>query len=150
VPKMIEIRFVDEGVSAQVLMLEDLAPRTCSTIWKILPLAGDAQHGSYSGTVVGLFFDPTVIVAEENATTCIQTGDVMFTHYEPGIRHGHPDPVSEVYWAYDRYARPTIPGQWVPATANVFGRIIGDPSAFYAICRRIPKEGWKKLEIRGV
>ena len=149
-PKEIEMRFVDEDCSVRVRLLEDQAPRTCGTIWQALPLAGDAVHASYSGTVVGLLFDPTVVVPEENATACIQTGDVMFTHYEPNFRHGHPDPVSEIYWAYDRYARPTIPGQWVPATANVFGTIIGDPTAFYAICRRIPKEGWKRLEVRRV
>jgi hypothetical protein len=98
-------------------------------------------HGNYSGTVVGLFIDPSIVVPEENATTCIQTGDVMFTHYDPGFRHGYPQPISEIYWAYDRYARPTIPGQWVPATANIFARFVGDPTAFYAVCRRIPREG---------
>jgi hypothetical protein len=144
----IEIVFVDEGVSARALMLEREAPRTCRTVWDILPLAGDGVHAAYSGTTVGLHFDPTVVVPEENSTTCIQTGDVMFTHYDPGFRHGHPDPVSEIYWAYGRYVRPTIPGKFVPAIANVFAQIIGDPSAFYGVCRRIPKEGWKRLEIR--
>ena len=146
----IEIRFVDEGVSARAVLLEDEAPRTCRTIWELLPLEGEAIHGAYSGTVVALHFDPTVTVPEENATTCIQTGDVMFTHYEPGFRHGHPEPVSEVYWAYDRYARPTIPGQWVPATANVFGRIVGDPTAFYAMSRALQRTGVKRLAIRRV
>jgi hypothetical protein len=129
------------------VLLESAAPKTCRTVWNILPLRGDCSHALYSGTVAALLFDPTVTVPEENATTCIETGDVLFTHYDPGFRHGHPDPVSEIYWAYDRYARPTIPGQWVPATANVFGRIVGDASAFYDICRRIRKEGWKPIEI---
>jgi hypothetical protein len=97
---------------------------------------------------VALYIEPSIEVEEENATTCIQTGDVMFTHYRPGFRHGHREPVSEIYWAYDRYARPTIPDQWVPAVANVFGRIVGDASDFYDMCRRIRREGVKQLEIR--
>jgi hypothetical protein len=146
--KEILITFVEERVSVRALLLEDQAPRTCETVLRRLPFAGKASHAAYSGTIVALHIDPSIDVDEENATTCIQTGDVMFTHYRPGFRHGHPEPVSEIYWAYDRYARPTIPGQWVPATANVFGRIVGDPSAFYEVCRRIRKEGVKPLEIK--
>jgi hypothetical protein len=147
VPRYMVARFPDEGVSARAVFLDDEAPRTCAAMWDALPAAGDGMHGSYSGTVVGLFIDPTIVVSEENATSCIQTGDVLFTHYEPNVRHGHHFPVSEIYWAYDRYARPTIPGQWVPAIANVFARFVDDPSPFYAACRRIPKEGWKRLEL---
>ncbi len=145
--RYIVFRFVDEGETARALLLEDQAPHTCQTIWNILPLTGDGVHGNYSGTTVGLLFDPTITIQEENSTTCIQTDDVLFTHYEPGVRHGYPDPVSEIYWAYDRYCRPIVPGQWVPAVANVFGRMIGDTSRFYDVCRRVPKEGWKRLEI---
>ncbi len=144
------ITFVNERVSARAVLLEDQAPRTCESVWGILPVSGDSTHAIYSGTLVALYIDPSIKVEEENATTCIQTGDVMFTHYRPGFRHGHPEPVSEMYWAYDRYARPTIPGQWVPAIANVFARIVGDPSAFYDVCRRIRKEGTKRLEITAI
>ena len=147
VARHIEFKFVKEGISVRAVLLEKDAPQTCSTIWGILPLKGDCSHASYSGTIAALLFDPTVDVPEENATTCIETGDVMFTHYEPGFRQGDADPDSEIYWAYDRYARPTIPGQWLPATANIFGRIVGDASAFYDVCRRIRREGWKPIEI---
>jgi hypothetical protein len=141
------ITFSDIAVSGRVLLLEDEAPRTCETIWRNLPFSGESTHAIYSGTLVALFIDPSIEVPEENATTCIQTGDVIFTHYRSGFRHGHPEPLSEIYWTYDRYARPTIPGQWVPATANVFGRIVGECAAFYDVCRRLPKEGTKRLEI---
>jgi hypothetical protein len=110
VPRYMVATFPDEAVSARALLLEDEAPRTCSAMWDALPASGDGVHGNYSGTVVGLFIDPSIVVPEENATTCIQTGDVMFTHYDPSFRHGYPQPISEIYWAYDRYARPTIPG----------------------------------------
>ena len=89
-------------------------------------------------------------IGEENSTSNIQTGDVIFTHYDAGTRHGHPEPLSEIYWAYDRYVRPTIPGQFVPAIANVFGRVVGNPAAFYDMNRRLHSEGFKKLTIRRV
>ncbi|MCC6629714.1 MAG: DUF3830 family protein [Chloroflexi bacterium] len=138
----------DAGVSARAVLLEEAAPRTCAAVWAQLPLAITAGHGAYSGTIVGVRLDPSVIVGEENATTCVQTGDVMFTHYEPHSRHGYPAGLSEIYWAYDRYARPHVPGQWVPAIANVFARMTGDPTDFYAVCRRILQEGLKRIDIR--
>ncbi len=144
------ITFSDIAVSARVLLLENEAPRTCETIWHNLPFSGESTHAIYSGTLVALFIDPTIEIPEENATTCIQTGDVIFTHYRAGFRHGHPDALSEIYWTYDRYARPTIPGQWVPATANVFGRIVGECAEFYEVCRRLPREGAKRLKITAV
>ena len=138
----------DAGVTARAVLLEGQAPKTCAAVWACLPIAVTAGHGAYSGTIVGVRLPPEVIVSEENATTCVQTGDVMFTHYEPNTRHGYPAGLSEIYWAYDRYARPHVPGQWVPAIANVFARIIGEPADFYAVCRRIQQEGLKLIEIR--
>ena len=72
----------------------------------------------------------------------------MFTHYDAGTRHGHLNALSEIYWAYDRYVRPIIPGQHGPAIANVFGRIVGDTAPFYAMSRRLHSEGFKRLEAR--
>jgi hypothetical protein len=146
--KEIVLTFVDEGVSARAVLLEEAAPRTCAAVWEQLPLLASAGHGAYSGTIVGIRLDPSVVVGEENATTCVQTGDVMYTHYDANVRHGYPDALSEIYWAYDRYARPHVPGQWVPAIANVFAHIVGDPTDFYAVSRRVLREGLKRLEVR--
>jgi hypothetical protein len=141
------LRFVAEGISARVLLLEDEAPRTCAALWRALPVSGEALHAAYSGTEIALLIDPSIEIEEENATECIQTGDVMYTHYRPRVRHGHPDAGSGIHWAYDRYVRPTTPGQWTPAISNVFGRIVGDASAFYDACRRMRREGAKVVEI---
>jgi hypothetical protein len=146
--KRLELVFPEENASAHVELLEEEAPLTCDAVWQALPLSGEASHGIYSGTVVGLYFDPTIVVAAENSTTYIQVGDIMYTHYDAGVRHGHPEPVSEIYFAYDRYARPTTPGLGLPATANIFGRIVEGASDFYAVCARLPREGTKLLEAR--
>jgi len=149
----IEIVFVDGGVTGRVLLLDDEAPRTCQAIWEALPRAGEGSHAMYSGTCGALFFDDAAIgagIGEENATGNIQTGDVMFTHYDAGTRHGHRNALSEIYWAYDRYVRPIVPGQHGPAIANVFGRVVGDPGPFYEMSRRLHSEGFKRLEVRRV
>jgi hypothetical protein len=148
VPRELILDFVDDHVSTRALLLEDEAPATCRTIWDLLPAAGPLGHAAYSGTLVALYIDPRVTVPVENATTCVQTGDVMFTHYDAMVRHGHPDALSEIHWAYDRYARPTIPGQWLPATANVFARIPATAEAFFRVCQEIRRGGVKRMEIR--
>lgn len=140
--------FVDDGVSARARLLMSDAPRTCAAVLAALPLSGEALHAGYSGTEVALLVDPLIDVAEENATTCIQTGDVMYTHYQPGVRHGNPEQLSALFWAYDRYVQPITTGQWVPAMSNIFGQIIGDPVAFYALSRLMRREGGKRISIR--
>ena len=152
-PRSIEFAFLDSHVTARAVLLDDDAPRTCQAVWDCLPVSGDALHAMYSGTVAALFLTDSRIgaeVGEENATTNIQTGDVMFTHYDAGKRHGHPEALSEIYWAYDRYVWPTIPGQHIPAIANVFARILDDASAFYDMSRRTHSEGFKRLQIHRV
>lgn len=144
----IVLTFIDDGVSSRARLLTTEAPRTCSAILAVLPVSGEALHAAYSGTEVALLIDPTVEVGEENATTCIQTGDVMYTHYHPGVRHRNPEQLSALFWAYDRYVRPMTTGQWVPAISNIFGQMIGDPTAFYAVCRRMRREGGKRVSIR--
>ena len=149
-PRYIDIEFTNEKVTARALLLDEQAPKTCNTIWNVLPLRGRVTHARYSGTMVAHHFDNTVVVEAENHTTYIQTGDLIYTHYAAGWRHGNPNALSEVYWAYDRYARPTIPGVGTPSTANVFGRFVGDPTPFYAVCSRMLVEGAKQIEIRRV
>src|SRR4051812_28285438 len=108
------LTYADEGVSARAVLLEKEAPLTCKAIWDLLPLDEKAFHAAYSGTIGAILIDPTVIVPAENMTTVTQPGDIMFTHYDANWRHGHQHPLSEIYWTYDRYARPTIPGLFVP------------------------------------
>jgi Protein of unknown function (DUF3830) len=154
--RYIDIDFVGTGVVGRVELLDDEAPLTCAAVWDSLPRSGPGSHAMYSGTAGALFFDDDSIgadIGEENATSNVQTGDVMFTHYDRMMRHGHLNGLAEVYWAYDRYVRPTIPGQHLPAIANVFGTVVGEPAsvaAFYDLSRRLHSEGFKPIEIRRV
>jgi hypothetical protein len=44
--------------------------------------------------------------------------------------------LSEIYWPYDRYARPTIPGQFIPTLASVFASFEGDPDEWQEFAER--------------
>lgn len=121
---------------ARFRLLWDDAPKTCRALADNAPRQGECVHAIYSGTVVGFFLDPTVNPPLENATSVVVPGDLLFTHYDERTRHGHPDPLSEIYWPYDRYARPTIPGQFVTTVASVFAAFDGDDANWNEFAER--------------
>ncbi len=124
------------------------APETCATVVDALPESAECFHAIYSGTVAAFLLPPQAVAPVENATTCLLPGDLVYTHYEPGFRHGHLNALSEVYWAYDRHARPTIPGQFVPLAASVFGSYEGDAEAWTAFaerCQRLRFDGTAQI-----
>ena len=145
-----EFTLPEEGVAARALLLEDEAPQTVRTLWQHAPFEGQAGHAIFSGTTCALYIDPEIVIPMENATTLVQTGDLMFTHYEAMTRHGFPDPLSEIYWAYDRYCRPTMPGSMVPVCPNIFGRFVEPFHDFFDASRRIRQEGRKTIRIAPV
>ena len=136
----IELRF-DSDVFASFRLLWDEAPHTCAAVTAALPQDSAWEtpcfHAIYSGTVAAFLIDPAVTAPTENATTCVIPGDLLFTHYAAGFRHGHPNPLSEIYWPYDRYARFTIPGLFTPLTeASVFATFDGDSASWEAFAAR--------------
>ena len=76
----------------------------------------------------------------------IQTGDVMYTHYKPGVRHGHPDAGSGVHWAYDRYVRPTTPG--APVDAGHLHRLRADRRRRQGVLRCVPSHAAARASSR--
>lgn len=120
-PTGLEIRFAT-GEAARFALCWDLAPNVCSLVVESMPQVLPAIHAIYSGTVVGVMLDPSLTAPLENATTCHVPGDLMWMHYPPRSRFEHPEPISEIYWAYDRHARSVIPGQFVQVAASVFAR----------------------------
>jgi hypothetical protein len=146
--KELLLSFVDEGISVRAVLFEEQAPKTCKTICEHLPYIGTLGHAKFSGTLVAFYIDSAIVIEKENATRLLQIGDLCYTHYPQRTRHGYPEALSEIYWPYDRYANPTAPGSLEPVYPNIFGRIVGETEAFYAVCRRIAEEGRKRFEIR--
>jgi Protein of unknown function (DUF3830) len=139
-----------DGTVGRARLHDDAAPVTCQMLWDRLPYSGPAGHAMLSGTSIALYIDPAIVIPEENATIHIQTGDVMFTHYNERERHGFPDALSEIYWAYDRYCRPTAPGKMTPVVPNVFAEFVPGSAPFFELCRRMRRSGTLPLTITGV
>ena len=143
--KRIRITFVEEAISVEAELLEDQAPRTCRTIWEILPTRAQARHSMLSGQEIFAILEtrPELKLPKENATNYVLPGDVAYNFIPGGRYHGFPDDVCEINWYYGRYARPQLPDG--PNAVNIFARILGDPSDFYDASQRIRTEGPKAI-----
>jgi hypothetical protein len=140
-PEGIRIEFAS-GEAARFRLLWEDAPDTCAILSRNVPERGEAVHAIYSGTVVGVLFDPTVEAPLQNATTCHVPGDLIWMHYPPFSRFGHPDPVSEIYWAYDRHARSVMPGQFVQIPGSVFAVADVSDDGWSAFAARSAQVRW--------
>jgi len=135
------------GAVARAKMDFDAAPVTCRTIWDLLPHQAEGGHALQSGTNCAFHFDPSVLIPEENTTTQLLKGDVVFIHYDPRERYRNPRGVSEVVWCYDRFNLGRSPGKIHEVAGNWFARLDGDWSAFAEMCRRLAREGKKPINV---
>jgi hypothetical protein len=95
---------------------------------------------------VAYLLDRYIVVPRENSTTKVIPGDVGYTQFEGGIYYGIDEGFSEFCWFYDRDAVPSMPDGPVPV--NIFARIVEGADAFYAVCRRMRREGSKRVAVR--
>jgi hypothetical protein len=145
VARKIRITFQTEGVSAIAELLEGAAPKTCAAIWEALPIRGEAHHAIYSGSETVLLLPEMVRVEPENATSDVSTGDVGYAWFLPGSSKVADAEFSEICWFYNWDARPSM---WEgPVPVNIFARITEGAEPFYAVCKRMRREGVKPLSI---
>jgi hypothetical protein len=146
--RKIRLTFLNEGVSVIAEMLEKEAPSTCEAIWNALPVSGESHHAIYSGSEAVLILPEMVRIEPENATADVSTGDVGYAWFLPGSSATVEREFSEICWFYHWDARPSM---WEgPAPVSIFARILGDADPFYAVCRRMRREGVKPLSIERV
>lgn len=141
----IVLTFVDEEVAVGAVLLADQAPRTCAAVWEHLPSDGFAQHAIYSGSEVYALWEHPFILDQENGTSNVLPGDIAYYYQRGGLQYGFPDDLCEVCWFYDRDATPSMPGG--PVEVNLFARMVGDPEPFFAVCRRMRREGQKRVRV---
>lgn len=147
-PRRIRLTFTSEGVSALADLLEEAAPKTCAAIWNSLPAEGEAHHAIYSGSECVLLLPVVLRVEKENATSEVSPGDVGFAWFQPGDSWVVEKEFAEICWFYDRDARPSMPEGPVPI--NVFARVTDGADAFFAVCRRMRREGVKPFRVERV
>jgi hypothetical protein len=127
-------------------LLEGQAPKTCAAVLAALPQRNEVRHATYSGSEVVFILERDLGVGKENATSKVIPGDLAYTRFEGGELWGYPDTFSALCWFYDRDAVPSMPDGPVPV--NIFGRFVENFDAFAAVCRRMRREGVKRVEVR--
>jgi len=141
----IRIVYPQENASAEARLLWEEAPRTCQAILSMLSFRGICHHGIYSGSECVLLLDQVLRLEPENATIHVTRGDVGFAWMAAGSGYGVTADFSEICWFYDFDAQPRM---WEgPTPVNVFARIVDPADAFYAVCRRIRREGVKPCTV---
>jgi Protein of unknown function (DUF3830) len=144
--RTIILKFVEADVAAVAALAEEWAPATCGRIWELLPLEGKTVHGMYSGPEVFIRADAVGPLPAENGIHRALPGDVGYWWHAGGVEHTAPQDAGEILFIYDRGAAIMGPdGQ--PTWANLFARITGEATDFYAEARKVRTEGPRILRI---
>jgi hypothetical protein len=143
--RRVTITFVDEQVSAVAELLEDEAPKSCAAVVAALPFEGMAHHATFSGSEVMFYFEQDLGIGRENATTRVIPGDLAYARIEGGEWRSIPQTISELCWFYDRDAVPAMPDGLIPV--NLIGRFVEGFEEFAAVCRRMRREGEKRIKV---
>ena len=146
--RRIRLTFLLEGVEAVAILREAEAPETCAAVWNALPAPGEAHHAIYSGSECVLLLPEVIRIPPENATSDVSPGDVGFAWFLPGSSWVVDREFAEICWFYGRDARPTMPEG--PTPVNLFARITEGTDPFFAVCRRMRREGVKPFAITRV
>jgi len=145
-----QIRLSFDATEATCLatLLWDAAPRTCAAVVGLLPIRGLVHQAIYSGSESVLLLPQLVKLDKENATSDVRRGDLAFTWMAAGSSYGVTQDFAELCWFYDRDAQPRM---WEGLVeVNVFARIVEPADDFYALCRRLRREGVKPLTVEAV
>jgi len=141
----IRLSFPEEQASAEAELLYREAPQTCEAIVRLLPIVGTAHHAIYSGSECVVLLDEVLYLPQENATHKVTRGDVGFCWMAAGSFYGVTADFAEICWFYDFDAEPRM---WEgPVAVNRFARIVEPAEAFYAVCRRMRREGVKPVRV---
>jgi len=145
-PGQIRIEFPDERTGCLVDLLPEAAPQTCAAVLNLLPVAAVAHQAIYSGSETVVVLPELIRLPPENATSQVTRGDVGFVWLEAGSGYGIDRDFAEICWFYDFDAEPNM---WEgPVAVNLFARIREPADEFYAVCRRIRREGIKSVGIQ--
>jgi hypothetical protein len=144
-PNQLRLSFDATDAACVATLLWDAAPRTCAAVVGLLPVRGSVHQAIYSGSESVLRLPQLLKLDKENATAAVRRGDLAFTWLAAGSSYGVAEDFAELCWFYDHDVRPSM---WEgPVEVNVFARIVEPADAFYAMCRRLRREGVKPLTV---
>ena len=144
-PKQLRLVLPDADVGAIAELLVSDAPKTCQSIWEVLPLEGVLNHGIWSGPEAYLMIDPSIRIAPENQTVQTEAGEIGYYTVDGGRIVDWPDDLSELAFFYGRGARPRMPTG--PVAVNLFARVTENLEAFARACDEIRRSGVTTLRV---
>jgi hypothetical protein len=146
-----EILLPDDGVKAVATLLENEAPKTCKAVWDALPIKGELLHAMLSGNEVFILLEGKAMikVEPENQIYHVIPGDVAYFYSHWGdAKYLKDNPeFAEIVVIYGRYTRlQDLSGRL--AAANLFATITEGLEGFAEICKKVRREGAKKIILR--
>jgi CheY-like chemotaxis protein len=145
-PAAIRLTFTECGATARAVLLWEEAPHTCESVVRIMPAEGTAHHAIYSGSECVHLLKSAVQVEKEHATSHVSKGQVGFAWLAARSFYGVENDFAEICWFYDIDAQPRM---WEgPVEVNIFAEIREPAVDFYAMCRRMRREGIKRIQIK--
>jgi len=151
----IRIREPDSGLDAQVLLLDDLAPRSTETLWQIAGAGGvhEAIHAMWTGPEISCPIPAANLPVQidsgglplENSTSYPEEGDIGVVYVPANTWKGQPPfGFFDVGLFYGRGARLLMPVGWIQA--SVCGRVVSENLASVrAACQTIRRRGACRL-----
>ena len=147
-PNQLRLSFDATDAACVATLLWDAAPRTCAAVVSLLPVRGTVHQAIYSGSESVFLLPQLLKLDKEHATWDVRRGDLAFVWLAAGSGYGITEDITELCWFYDHDSRPCM---WEgPVEVNVFARIVEPADAFYAMCRRIRREGVKPLTVEAL
>ena len=143
--RYLEIKFVEQNISARARLLDDEMPRTCGELVKHLPVESIAIHARYSGSEVAMLLSSDIRIGREKATCVVETGDVGYVWLNQADHYGLDNDVSEICWFYDKDSKPAMAEG--PVRVNVFAKIEGDATEFFKASANTRITGAKNIRI---
>lgn len=145
--KRLHISIPDYDAEAEVVLLEEVAPHTCSAIWAVLerPMTVRGLHAAWVGPEVFINIPPErrmfdgVTIPKENQTCFPLPGDLLWLWFLPGAWSGLQEDLYEIGIIYAQNAVLFNPVGWAPA--NVFGRVTANFDQLAAACARYREDG---------
>jgi hypothetical protein len=146
--RTIEFVAEQEGIVARAELWDEKAPKTCETVWNLLPVTAYFHHAIYSGAEVAMVLPHYAEYQEENATTAVLPWEIGFLSLRARDYFEVERDFSEICFFYDRGARPSM--MEGPVRVNLFARFVSGQEALYRLCYRMRQEGQKRFTIRCV
>jgi len=137
--KRIKLVFPTSGVEVVATLLEEQAPATCETVWKVLekPLEGKVYHGHETGPEIYFFMPPAPDLPNENSTVFPIPGDLLFYHYDGQLPRG--EKVYDVGVYYGRGGKGLLAVGWTPG--NLFAAVTENLEGLQKVGREVSNSG---------